>query len=71
MGGFGQLSQKPRSWPLSPHVQGGGRQDLGDLEHAGKNNFIGRAVCLFMDMDKMVGGEFEKGLNQLKSIVEA
>jgi hypothetical protein len=38
---------------------------------AGKNNFIGRAVCLFMDMDKMVGGEFEKGLNQLKSIVEA
>jgi hypothetical protein len=37
----------------------------------GKNNFIGRAVCLFMDMDKMVGGEFEKGLNQLKSIVEA
>ena len=38
---------------------------------AGKNNFIGRAVCMFMDMDRMVGGEFEKGLNQLKTIVEA
>jgi Calcineurin-like phosphoesterase len=38
---------------------------------AGKNNFISRTVCMFMDMDRMVGGEFEKGLNQLKSIVEA
>jgi hypothetical protein len=33
----------------------------------GKNNFIARALCLFMNMDKMVGGEFEKGLENLKS----
>ncbi len=37
----------------------------------GENNFIGRFFCLFMNMDKMVGGEFEKGLAKLKSIVEA
>jgi len=37
----------------------------------GKNNFIAKAVCLFMNMDKMIGGQFEKGLAQLKSVVEA
>ena len=37
----------------------------------GKNNFIGRAMCLFINMDKMVGGSFEKGLSNLKNIVEA
>jgi len=36
----------------------------------GKNNFIAKAMCMFMDMDKMVGGEFEKGLASLKSIAE-
>lgn len=36
----------------------------------GKNTFVGRLMCVFMNMDKMVGGEFEKGLNQLKAIVE-
>ena len=38
---------------------------------SGKNNFIAKAMCLFMNMDKMVGGEFEKGLSSLKSIAEA
>ncbi len=38
---------------------------------AGKNNFIAKAIHLFMDMDKMVGGDFEKGLAQMKSVVEA
>ena len=37
----------------------------------GHNNFIGRLMCVFMDMDKMVGGEFEKGLAKLKTTVEA
>ena len=36
----------------------------------GKNNFMGRLFCVFMDMDKIVGSEFEKGLNNLKSLVE-
>lgn len=37
----------------------------------GKNNFMAKAFCLFMDMDKMVGGDFEKGLAALKSVAEA
>jgi len=37
----------------------------------GKNNFIARAVCMFMNMDKMIGGQFERGLADLKSKAEA
>jgi hypothetical protein len=36
----------------------------------GRNNFMAKAFCLFMNMDKMVGGDFEKGLANLKSIAE-
>lgn len=37
----------------------------------GQNNFIGKAMCLVFDMDKMVGGDFEQGLAQMKSVAEA
>jgi len=37
---------------------------------SGENNFIGKAISLFMNCDKMVGGQFEKGLASLKSVVE-
>jgi hypothetical protein len=37
---------------------------------SGKNNFIAKAMGLFMNMDKMIGDQFEKGLADLKSIVE-
>jgi len=37
---------------------------------SGKNNFISKAIGLFMDCEKMVGGQFEKGLAQIKSIAE-
>ena len=37
----------------------------------GKNNFMGRAMGLIMNCDKMVGGQFEKGLAALKSVVES
>lgn len=36
----------------------------------GNNNFIGKAASLFMNMDKMVGTDFEKGLAQMKTIAE-
>lgn len=36
----------------------------------GQNNFMGRLVCVFMNMDKMVGGMFEKGLANLKNVAE-
>ena len=37
----------------------------------GKNSFPGRVMCMFMNMDKMVGGMFEKGLAKLKAKVES
>lgn len=37
----------------------------------GENNFIGRFFCLLMDMDKMVGGQFEQGLTGIRRVVEA
>ena len=38
---------------------------------SGENNFMAKALHLFMNMDKMVGGQFEKGLAQMKSFAEA
>jgi len=38
---------------------------------SGKNGFLGKAVSLFMNMDRMVGGQFEKGLADLKQLSEA
>lgn len=37
---------------------------------SGKNSFVGRIFCIFMNMDKLVGGMFEKGLARLKTSVE-
>ncbi len=37
----------------------------------GPQNFVGKLMCLFMDMDKMVGSQFETGLAGLKAIAEA
>jgi Polyketide cyclase / dehydrase and lipid transport len=38
---------------------------------SGQHNFIGKAFCLFMNGEKMMGGEFEKGLANLKAVVES
>ncbi len=35
----------------------------------GKNNFLAKAFSLFMECDKMIGPDFEKGLANLKAIV--
>ena len=37
----------------------------------GNNNFIAKALHLVMNMDKMVGGQFEKGLADMKLVAEA
>jgi len=37
----------------------------------GTNNFVGKAFGLFMNFDKMIGGQFEKGLASLKTVSEA
>jgi len=37
---------------------------------SGTNNFMSKAFSLFVNMDKMIGGDFEKGLAQMKSVTE-
>ena len=37
----------------------------------GTQNFMAKAFCIFMNMDRMVGGQFEQGLAQMKSVAEA
>ncbi len=36
----------------------------------GRHGFVGRAMSIFMDMDKMIGPDFEKGLASLKVELE-
>ena len=38
---------------------------------AGEKNFVTKAIGLIVSMDKMIGGDFEKGLAQIKSVAEA
>jgi hypothetical protein len=38
---------------------------------SGHNNFVGKLMQTVLNMDKMVGGDFEKGLAALKSVSEA
>jgi uncharacterized protein YndB with AHSA1/START domain len=37
---------------------------------SGKNNFVGKVFGLIVNCDKMIGGQFEKGLSQMKAIAE-
>lgn len=38
---------------------------------SGPHTFVSKAFCLVMDMDKMIGPDFEKGLSQMKTLAEA
>lgn len=38
---------------------------------SGDNNFMSKAFGLIMDMDKMIGADFERGLAQMKTVAEA
>lgn len=51
--------------------QPGGEQTVVTWSMTGKNGFLEKAFCVFVDMDKMVGADFEKGLAQLKALLEA
>ena len=48
-----------------------GDQTLVTWTMFGQQKFISKAVCLFINMDKMLGAQFEQGLANLKSVVEA
>jgi uncharacterized protein YndB with AHSA1/START domain len=38
---------------------------------SGDKNFMAKAIHLFVSMDKMIGGQFEKGLADMKAVAEA
>ncbi len=48
---------------------GGGTKVTWAME--GKNNFAAKAFSLFMNMDKLVGGDFERGLAAMKAVSES
>ncbi|MES2439505.1 MAG: SRPBCC family protein [Verrucomicrobiota bacterium] len=48
-----------------------GKKTLVTWSMSGKNTFFFKAFSLFVDCDKMIGGDFEKGLADLKAIVES
>jgi uncharacterized protein YndB with AHSA1/START domain len=48
-----------------------GSRTVVEWSMTGRHNFVSKIFCLFMNMDRMVGRDFEKGLAQLKSLAEA
>ena len=48
-----------------------GNQTTVTWSMSGDKNFIAKAFHLFVNMDKMIGGDFEKGLAQMKAVAEA
>ena len=55
------------AFELAPHL----RVLLLTWSMAGENSFVAKAVTLIMNCDKMVGGQYEKGLAEIKSLSEA
>jgi Polyketide cyclase / dehydrase and lipid transport len=51
-------------------IQPQGDQSMVTWSMSGENDFMMKAVHLVMNMDKMVGADFEKGLANLKSLAE-
>ncbi|MFO1470194.1 MAG: SRPBCC family protein [Turneriella sp.] len=37
---------------------------------SGPMNYVSKVMCVFFDMDKMIGGQFDKGLQRLKAVAE-
>ena len=50
---------------------GGGSETRVNWSMSGDKNFMSKAFGLIMNMDKLIGADFEKGLTQLKTIAEA
>lgn len=47
-----------------------GKQTLVTWTMTGEREFIPKAFFLFMNIDKMLGGDFDKGLASMRSVVE-
>jgi len=54
---------------FTPRGDGGQTEVIWSM--TGHNGFMAKAFCMFMDMDKLVGSDFEKGLASMKTIAES
>jgi hypothetical protein len=66
---FLQPWQATNATTLATAAEGAGTRVTWTM--TGTNNFMLKAVTLFMDMDKQIGGDFERGLASLKAVSEA
>lgn len=46
----------------------GGTEATWDM--VGHHNFLGKMASVFLNLDSMIGGDFERGLSQLKAVAE-
>jgi uncharacterized protein YndB with AHSA1/START domain len=61
----------PGSCPTEFSFKPEGKETVVTWTMSGRHTFIPKAVSLFVSMDKMIGGQFEKGLAEMKAIAEA
>lgn len=63
-----------RPWAQTSRTQFHLRPEAGGTRVAwvlsGKNDFVGKTFGVFVDRDKIVGGDFEKGLQSLRLVTE-
>jgi len=52
------------------HLQSAGAGTSVTWSMSGDKNYVSKVMCLFMSMDKMIGGDFERGLANMKALVE-
>ena len=48
-----------------------GNETLVTWAMSGTNNFLAKTIVLIMNCDKMIGGQYEKGLADMKALVES
>lgn len=61
------LKPFPGKCPTEFTFQPQGNQTLVTWTMTGRHTFIPKAVSLFISMDKMIGGQFEQGLEQMRT----
>lgn len=52
-------------------LQPEGNETLVTWKMSGRYPFMGKVMCMFMDMDGMIGKDFDAGLQNLKSLIES
>jgi uncharacterized protein YndB with AHSA1/START domain len=55
---------------LQPQAQGANQTTNVTWSMTGALHYIAKVICTFVSMDRMIGGEFDKGLGDLKAMAE-